>query len=314
MRRVIDLCLDLPPSPSETVETLRGYLFDEGMAQAKRLYAPMLLGKIGLSLDDVEAEAAASGNDRALGRVRDAAENASVSVDDFVASLDEIGVKWGITSAGYLSNEKTADVVNTYPDTFKGFITVDPTDRMQAVRDLEFAVTELGLHALYITPFRYGAPASDKLFYSLYTKACELGIAVHFHCSLSANPSVPYDLAHPRHIDQVAMDFPEMRMMASVAGFPWVLDFLMLAVRHSNVYLNLETHAPEKLSAHGAGFESYLYYGENVLQDRICFASNWTALGVGLDEQISQLERLPFSNRTKEKILYENAARFWNEV
>lgn len=182
------------------------------------------------------------------------------------------------------------------------------------MRELEKAVKEYGLHALYLTAFRTKLPANDKKNYPLYAKCCELGIPVHIYCSLNLSASVPYDIGHPRYIDEVARDFPELKIMAGVSGWPWVLDFFALPLRHKNVYINFETHEPQKFDQRGSGYESYLYYAEHSLMDRICFATNWTTQSLSLEALISQVEALPLSDKAKEHIFYLNAKRFYGEL
>ena len=132
--------------------------------------------------------------------------------------------------------------------------------------------------------------------------------------SLNLSKAVPYDIGHPRYIDQVARDFPKLKIMAGVSGWPWVLDFLCLAIRHENVYLNFETHAPEKIAMRGSGYEPYLYYGETSLKERICFASNWGTQSMPVEKLIAQVEALPFSDDAKEHILYNNAKTFYEQL
>ena len=122
-----------------------------------------------------------------------------------------------------------------------------------------------------------------------------------------------------QHLDSATMpDFfakrfgsPALKIMAAVSGWPWVLDFLALALRHENVYLNFETHAPEKIGMPGSGYEPYLFYGERNLKDRICFASNWATQSLPREEIIGQVEALPCSEDAKEHILYANAGTFY---
>ena len=57
-----------------------------------------------------------------------------------------------------------------------------------------------------------------------------------------------------------------------------------------------------------------LYYGENNLKDRICFASNWVTQSMPVEDIIAQVEALPFSDDAKEHIFYQNAKRFYEEL
>ncbi|MBR2668340.1 MAG: amidohydrolase [Solobacterium sp.] len=309
---VIDLCLDMPMQADEYIQTLTNMCLDPNFRGYKSAYAPGIAGQIGLNIEELDQILEREGEEAWKKIVDDAARKNAMTPDKFVEYLDSINVAWGITCDSRHDNQKTAEIVHAYPDRFKGFIFVDPNKGMEAVRELEKCVKDYGLHALYLTAFRTHLPANDKKNYPLYAKACELGIPVHIYSSLNLSKAVPYDIGHPRYIDEVARDFPELRIMAGVSGWPWVLDFISLAYRHQNVYLNFETHEPRKMNMRGSGYEPYLFYAESSIKDRICFASNWTTQSISVDDLVKQVEDLPLQKDTIQRILYTNAAEFYN--
>src|SRR5256885_1142879 len=75
-----------------------------------------------------------------------------------------------------------------------------------------------------------------RRYYPLYAKCVELDIPVRAYTSMSYANDLPYDVAHPRHLDQVAVDLPELRLVAGLAGWPWVSDMVGLLRRHPNLY------------------------------------------------------------------------------
>ncbi|MBQ6221084.1 MAG: amidohydrolase family protein [Solobacterium sp.] len=310
---VIDLCLDMPMQAEEYIQTLTNMCLDPNFRGYKSAYAPGIAGQIGLNIEELDKVLETEGEEAWKKVVEDAARKNAMTPDKFVEYLDSINVTWGITCDSRHDNLKTAEIVHAYPDRFKGVIFVDPNKGMEAVRELEKCVKDYGLHALYLTAFRTHLPANDKKNYPLYAKACELGIPVHIYSSLNLSKAVPYDIGHPRYIDEVARDFPELRIMAGVSGWPWVLDFISLAYRHQNVYLNFETHEPRKMNMRGSGYEPYLFYAETSLKDRICFASNWTTQSISVDDLVKQVEDLPLQKDTIQRILYTNAAEFYNK-
>ena len=68
------------------------------------------------------------------------------------------------------------------------------------------------------------------------------------------------------------------------------------------------------MAQRGSGYEPYLYYMENQLTERICFASNWSTQSLTVDELVGQVEELPISDRAKENVLYNNAKRFYDQL
>ena len=311
--KIIDLCLDMPMQAHECVQMLSHMCLDPNFRGYKTAYAPGIAEHIGLKIEDLDRILEEEGEEAWTKTVKDAADRNAMTPDRFVEYLDSINVEWGITCDSTHDNAKTAEIVHKYPDRFKGFIFVDPNKGMDAVRELEKCVKDYGLHALYLTAFRTHLAANDKKNYPLYAKACELGIPVHIYSSLNLSKEVPYDIGHPRYIDEVARDFPELKIMAGVSGWPWVLDFIALAYRHQNVYLNFETHEPRKMNIRGSGYEPYLYYAETQLKDRLCFASNWTTQSISVDDLAKQVEDLPLQKDTIKRIMYTNAAEYYKD-
>jgi predicted TIM-barrel fold metal-dependent hydrolase len=86
---------------------------------------------------------------------------------------------------------------------------------------------------------------------SASTSASPLSI----HTSANWTRTRPSDLGHPRHIDQIACEFPDLKILMSHAGYPWVLEACLVAWRHPNVYLELGAHRPKYFAAPGAGWE-----------------------------------------------------------
>lgn len=316
MSKVIDLYLDLPTDEEYLVRTLKMYCLGEGnttYAGYKNSFGNRIAKQIGYTMDELDQIVAEKGEVEFENIIRTAARSALMSMDDFIKHLDGLGVEWGATSTHDHNNMKTAELIKKYPGKFIGFAYINPNDGiMNAVRELEYCIKELNLSAAYLTAFRTGLPADHKKCYPIYAKACELNIPVFIYCSMNLSAGVPMDIGHPRLVDEVARDFPELKIMASVGGWPWVMDMVGVALRHKNVYINMEVHEPASLQIPGKGFESMLYWASDRLQDKFCFASNWNVQGVPLKTLIEQMESLPVDESIKRKWLYENAKNFFN--
>jgi hypothetical protein len=125
---------------------------------------------------------------------------------------------------------------------------------------------------------------------------------------------VPMDIGHPRNVDEVAMDFPELKIVAGLGGWPWVPEMIGVARRHPNVYINTAAHRPKYFATPGSGWEMLMQFGNTLLQDQIIFASSWWTYGMPLKDVIAETRALPLKEKVKEKWLYENAARLFSGV
>jgi predicted TIM-barrel fold metal-dependent hydrolase len=241
--------------------------------------------------------------------LKEKAAKAVITLPQFVEQLDEAGVEWGIIDGD--SHERTAEIVAQFPKKFVGVAVVNPHDGMKAVRELERAVKELGLKCLYATPFRFGIRANDKKFYPLYAKAVELNIPVFIYATMTYRTDFPMDIGHPVNIDEVAMDFPEMKIVAGLGGWPWVPEMVGVARRHQNVYISTAGHRPKYFAVPGSGWEMLMQFGNTLLQDKVVFASSWWTYGLSIKQVIQEMRALPLKETVKEKWLYENAARLF---
>ena len=313
MRKVIDLCLDMPDFEEDLIRTACHFCLPE-FREAWNGYRTNFNGgfekRIGLSFREMDETLRKEGREAFMAKVTAAAHANAPTLEGFMKELEEMGVKWGMTCHNSHDNDKTAAIVKQYPDRLGGFCFVNPLDGMKAVREVERGVKELGLKAVYITAFRTHLAANDKHNYPIYAKCVELGVPVFIYSSMNLSGAVPMDIGHPIYIDEVARDFPELKIVASVSGWPWVYEFIGLALRHSNVYLNMETHNPAMLSVPGRGYEAYNAWLP-AIQDKFFFSSDWNSLGLNLEDMIKSVEEWPFTDEIKEKVLYKNAAKFF---
>ena len=120
----------------------------------------------------------------------------------------------------------------------------------------------------------------------------------------------PYDLGHPRHLDCVAVDFPELRIVAGLSGWPWISDMVGLLRRHPNLYADTAAHRPRHFATPGSGWEQFLQFGNTLLQDKIMVGLSRGIFGVPFETLIGEYQELPLKDSVKEKWLYKNALRF----
>ena len=230
-------------------------------------------------------------------------------LDAFVKMLDQVGVVRSVPFG--VSNDEAAELLRAYPDRFIGLARISGLNPMRGVRELEQRVREQGFSALGVSALVDGIPASDRRYYPLYAKAVELDIPVRVYSSMNYATDRPYDLGHPRHIDQVAMDFPELRIVAGLGGWPWVNEMVAILRRHPNLYCDTASHRPRHFASPGSGWEMFLQYGNTLLQDKIMIGLSRENFGVPYEELIAEYEALPLKDSVKDKWFYENAARFF---
>ena len=239
-----------------------------------------------------------------------------VSEEDLVTLLDAAGIErtlitgfdeWSSVHETFIPNDIVAGIVERHPDRFVPFAGADVLKGMDAVRGFEELVRDRGFRGLSVRPFMIGLPADDRRYYPLYAKCVELDVPVSIHSSANWTTVSVSDLGHPRHIDVVAADFPELKLIMSHAGYPWVLEACLLAWKYPNVYLELAAHRPRYLAAPGTGWEPLLRFGTTTIKEKVLFGTGWFLLGRPPGQVVDEFLQLPVPDDVMEMWLWRNA-------
>ncbi|WP_272699584.1 amidohydrolase family protein [Desulfovibrio sp. Fe33] len=189
------------------------------------------------------------------------------------------------------------------PDKYVGFWGIDPHKGMAAIRDLQQAVTENEtICGAAIDPYLAKIYANDAKYYPVYAKCCELNIPIIMTTgTASFVPGAVIDHVAPRYIDFVARDFPELKIIMSHGGYPWVNESIIVAQRNKNVYLEFSEYELWPMAS------AYVEAANNLISDKIMFASAHPF--IDYREQLEKYAALPFEDDVREKVMYGNAAK-----
>jgi len=240
---------------------------------------------------------------------REGTERPETELDAFVKVLGDLGIVRAVPFG--VSNDDIAELLRAYPDRFFGLARISALKGMAGVRELERRVRDEGFRALGVSALVDAIPASDRRFYPLYAKAIELGVPARIYSSMNYATDRPYDLGHPRHVDQVAVDFPELTIIAGLGGWPWVNEMVALVRRHPKLYVDTSAHRAKYFGQRGSGWEMLLQFGNTLIQDKVLVGLSAGLVGQSHDTLIREYLDLPLKDAVKEKWLYGNAARLF---
>lgn len=200
---------------------------------------------------------------------------------------------------------KLHEYVRRHRDRLLATAGVDPHKGMVAVRELEEAVRAFGFKAANLNPFELELHANDKKFYPIYAKCVELDIPVLLHTSFNLTRNISLDFGRPIYLDEVAKDFPELKIVAVHGGWPWVLEMVAVCWKYPNVYIEISGTMPKYIMTPNTGWDPLLVYGNGLLQDRVLWGSNWPMIEPR--ESIEWVRKFPLKEDVKRKWLGENA-------
>jgi predicted TIM-barrel fold metal-dependent hydrolase len=181
-----------------------------------------------------------------------------------------------------------------------GAASYNPFRIEESLAEVERGVRELGFKYVWFHPLSFGLAPNDRRFYPLYAKCNELGIAVGMQVGHSAEV-LPSDVGRPMLVDDVAIDFPNLRINLSHTGWPWVDEWCSMLWRHPNVYGDISAYFPKSLDERQVRFMD-----SSRGRNKVLFGTN----GLGLAKCVEQFRALDIKEETQRRVLRENAIEF----
>jgi uncharacterized protein len=222
-------------------------------------------------------------------------------------AMDGAGVETGMLTAWWgdegalIHNDEVHALVQAHPGRFAGVASVDLRRPVDAVRELKRCVEVLGFKALRIIPWLWDLPPDDRRYYPLYATCVELGIPFCLQVG-HTGPLRPSACGRPMpHLDHVALDFPDLVIVAGHIGYPWTDEMIALATKYPNVHIDTSAY---KVSRYPAALVEFLKgHGRR----KVLFGSNHPAWPAPLC--LDALETLDLDDETRRLFLHDNAER-----
>lgn len=228
------------------------------------------------------------------------------SVDDFVAHMDSSGVDVVLVPSAKMlsytqgdliwnvSEEEVDELVQAAPGRVFGLVGIDPRERMEGVRRLEEWVRDRGFVGAHLHPYGFGIPVDHRRYYPFYAKCAELGVPLVVQVGHSAE-RMPSAMGRPLLLDEIALDFPEMPIVAAHTGWPWVEELVALAWKHRNVYIGTSAHNPRYWDPALVAFANTRGRG------KVLFGTDWPV--VDYPDGIAAVESLNLRDAARDLLL-----------
>jgi predicted TIM-barrel fold metal-dependent hydrolase len=134
----------------------------------------------------------------------------------------------------HVPNELIADFVGRDPQHRLGVAGIDPlADTVE--QDLATA-HDLGLVGVAVSPALAGFHPTHSAAMRVYEWCCEHHMPVIVTMPQPIPAEAVLEFARPIHWDEVARTFPNLHIMFTQIGFPWIDELLVLAGKHTHVF------------------------------------------------------------------------------
>jgi uncharacterized protein len=211
------------------------------------------------------------------------------------------------TGHARISNEEIADACASHADVLIPFASVDPWKGRTGVNEVHRLVQRYGVRGFKFHPSVQGFSPNDPMAYPLYEAIAESGAVALFHtgqtgigAGVPGGGGIRLKYSNPMLIDDVATDFPDLKIILAHPSFPWQDEALAVATHKPTVYIDLSGWSPKYFPP------QLIRYANSLLQDKVLFGSDYPMITP--DRWLSDFDALDIKPDVRPKILKTNAA------
>ncbi|MBZ4019274.1 amidohydrolase family protein [Streptomyces purpurogeneiscleroticus] len=205
-------------------------------------------------------------------------------------------------------NEEVAEAAAANADVLIPFASLDPHRGKAAVKQARRLVEEYGVRGFKFHPSIQAFFPNDRLAYGLYEVIEEAGAIALFHtgqtgigAGVPGGGGIRLKYSNPLHVDDVAADFPHLKIILAHPSFPWQDEALAVATHKPGVHIDLSGWSPKYFPP------QLVQYANTLLKDKVLFGSDYPVLTP--DRWLADFAKLEIKDAVRPKILKENAAR-----
>ncbi len=235
-----------------------------------------------------------------------------VVADIRAAGLQAVLVAFDIehlTGARPCGNIQVAQMRDRHPEVFVGvWGAVDPLKGDAAIEEAERAAKESEVLGFHFHPIMGHFRVDDVAWRPLFECIQDLGLPVMIDVGTTGmGAGLPGGLgakisnAHPMAIDSLAADLPDLTIIASHPGYPWIDEMTAVALHKANVFWELSGWAPKY-------FPPSLRVDIRArLQDKIMFGTDHPS--IPFDRLLREWDELGYPDEVLNKVFHGNAER-----
>jgi len=215
-----------------------------------------------------------------------------------------------LTGKPQISNERVADFAAQHADIMIAFASIDPTRGGAAVEEAKRLVSSGGIRGLKLHPPLQQFFPNDRIAYPLYEVFAEAGLPVLFHTGHSGigtgmpgGGGVRLKYGSPMHIDDVAVDFPELKIILAHPSFPWQDEAISVCLHKPTVCIDLSGWSPKYFPP------ILIQYANTLLKHKMLFGSDYPLITP--DRWLADFAKIDIRPEVRPLILKENAVQFF---
>jgi hypothetical protein len=205
-------------------------------------------------------------------------------------------------------NEMVLEQVAKHSDILIPFASIDPHKGKKGVREARRMIEEHKIKGFKFHPTSQGFYPNEHQWYPLYEEIAAAGAIALFHtgqtgvgAGMPGGMGLRLKYSNPMFLDDVAADFPDMKIILAHPSFPWQEEALSVATHKPNVYIDLSGWSPKYFPP------ILVQYANSLLKHKVLFGSDWPVITP--DRWLADFETLKIKDEVKPLILKENSVK-----
>jgi predicted TIM-barrel fold metal-dependent hydrolase len=138
----------------------------------------------------------------------------------------------------WVEDEFVARYCEQRPTQLIPFMSLDPTQSNWR-DEMQRGYRELGLRGIKLMPMYAGFHPNDEAISDLWKFAADQGLPVLLHTGTTFISQAPLEYTLPRHLDSVAIRFPQVVIVLAHLGHPYEHECVAVIRKHPNVYADI---------------------------------------------------------------------------
>jgi len=207
-----------------------------------------------------------------------------------------------------LRNEDVLDAAVANPDVLIPFASIDPRRGGEGVAEARDLVEGGMVKGFKFHPNLQQFHPNDPSVYPLYEVLAEAGSIALFHTGhsgigtgLPGGGGIRLKYSNPMDVDDVAVDFPDLRIVLAHPSFPWQDEALSVAMHKNQVFIDLSGWSPKYFPP------QLVRYAGSMLRNQILFGTDYPLIDP--ERWLADFDGLELPYEVRPLILRENAIR-----
>ncbi|WP_207764957.1 amidohydrolase family protein [Hyphococcus luteus] len=207
-----------------------------------------------------------------------------------------------------IRNEEVAQFAKDNDDIMMAFASIDPHKSKFGAIEARRMIEEYGVKGFKFHPPIQNFHPYDRMAWPIYEVIAEYGLPAIFHTGhsgmgtgMKGGGGIRLKYGQPMMVDDVAVDFPDMKIILAHPSWPWTDESLSMALHKENVYIDLSGWSPKYFP------KQVIADANSRLKHKMLFGSDFPLIKP--DKWMAAAESAGFREEVMPLIMKENAAK-----